>query len=191
MRFAVLPLATLALALAACSAEPADNAAPEGEASTAAADVSSINTNTVQPAASDEPTLDLQATGIIVPPQAGFEQLDVPFGSMREATEATLRNVLGEPKISNSPNDCGLTTTAYEGLALSFRDGKFVGYTANAPYVPDLTRAEMLKDPQVKLLEDSTIDGEFTIGSGAKIISGVFVGDEVRALYAGETCIAR
>ena len=183
MRFALLSLAALSLGLAACS-QQADEA-PAAEATGEA------GTDPVPEGALPEAILDLQATGLIVPAQAGLEQLDVPFGSLRAATEATLANVLGKAKVSNSPNDCGLTTTAYDGIAINFRDDKFVGYTANAPYVPDLTRTEMLKDPQVKLLEDSTIDGEFTIGSGEQIISGVFVGDAVRALYAGENCIAR
>ena len=183
MRFALLPFAAISLVLGACS-QQADEAQPAEASSDQAADI-------VPEGALPEATLDLQATGLIVPAQGGFEQLDVPFGSMREATEATLSNVLGEPKISNSPNDCGLTTTAYEGMALSFRDGKFVGYNANAPYVPELSREEMLADPQVKLVEGSTIDGEFTIGEGDKAIAGVFVGDEVRALWAGEQCIAR
>ena len=177
-----LAFLALPLALAACNNEADAPDAPAAEETAAA--------ETVEQA--PEATLDLQADGLVVPAQNGFEELSVPFGSNRAATEATLANVLGEPVADNQPNDCGLTTTSYEGMALHFRDDSFVGYYANAPYVPELTREEMLADPMVNALDDTTIDGEFTIGDSPEtLISGVFVGDEVRALWAGENCIAR
>ena len=175
-------LATLPLALAACTPETpeeAEQAAVEEQEAEAAEQL-------------EQATLDLEPNGLVVPPQNGFERLDVPFGSMRAATEATLANVLGEAVADNQPNDCGLTTTSYEGMALHFRDDEFVGYFANAPYVPELTREEMLEDPAVSMIEGSTIDGEFQIGTDSEnAIFGLFVGDEVRALYSGENCIAR
>ncbi|WP_271078111.1 hypothetical protein [Aurantiacibacter sp. MUD61] len=171
-------LLALPLMLAACNGD-----APGGDGEALAPE---------GPEPLENATLDLQATGIIIPPQAGFEQLEVPFGSMREATETTLANIVGDVVGENSENDCGLTSTSFEGLTLNFRDDQFVGYTANAPYVPELSREEMLADPQVSMMEDSTIDGEFMIGTDPEnSIGGVFVDDEVRALYAGENCIAR
>lgn len=145
----------------------------------------------VQPA-----TLDLQAGGIVIPPQNGFEQLDVPFGSMRLATETTFTNTLGDPVEQGGPNDCGLTFTSYEGVTLNFRDDAFVGYWAEEPFVPDMTRGAMVADEMVQVLEDSTIDNEFVIGDPeGPAIAGVFDGSEddaaVRALWAGENCIAR
>jgi len=179
-------LAYLALplfALAACSPEPAEEAAtPDAE--------------TAEPM--ENATLDLQATGIIIPPQNGFEQYDVPFGSMRAATEVTLANVLGEAiGQSEEPNDCGLDYTQYQGLTVNFSDGEFVGYWAESPYVPELPRAEMLGDAGVQLSEDdAALDDEFVIGDPqGQAIGGVFTGGEddaaVRALWAGENCIAR
>ncbi len=149
-----------------------------------------------EPTAELPATLDLQAGGIIVPPQNGFEQLDVPFGSLRVATEATLTNVLGDPVEQGGPNDCGLTFTAYDGVTLNFREDEFVGYWAEAPFVPELTRSEMLGDAGVSLMEDSTIENEFLIGDpDGAAIAGVFTGAEdgaaIRALWAGENCIAR
>ena len=170
-----LAFLALPLMLTACMEEPQDAPAPAEET----------------PEQMEEASLDLQASGLIIPAQNGFEQFDIPFGSMRAATEQTLAPVLGEPVAENQPNDCGLTTTSYEGMALHFRDDQFVGYFANAPYVPELSREEMLADPAVQMI-DSTIDGEFTIGTDPEnTIGGLFVGDEVRALYAGENCIAR
>ncbi len=180
-RLACLAFLAIPLMLAACSPEPAEDAAPPADAAEPLADA----------------TLDLQATGIMVPPQAGFEQLAVPFGSMRAATEATLGNVLGAAIGTHDGNgDCALQTTQYEGLTLAFNaDGQFVGYFARVPYVPAMTRAEMLADPQVALAQESTLGEEFAIGSGDAVISGLFAGEAddaaVEALWAGENCIFR
>ncbi|MDE1468348.1 hypothetical protein [Aurantiacibacter sp. D1-12] len=174
-------LLTIPLMLAAC--QPADGDAENGDAE---APVEVM----------EEASLDLQATGLIVPPQNGFERLDVPFGSNRSATEATLANVLGEAIDTGGPNDCGLEYTSYAGVTLQFREDAFVGYMAEAPYVPEIPRAEMLGDAGVTLLEDSTIENEFVIGDPqGEGIGGVFAGAEdeaaVEALWAGENCIAR
>ena len=183
MRFAAVSAAALSLALAACGdSAPADEVAPTPEASATEVEA------TAPPVAGD--TLDLNAQGINVPAADGSEALSVPFGSLRSAAEASLGTVLGKVLNRDTSGECGYEVTSYEGMGLHFRDGKFVGYYANTPYVPTLSQEEMIADPQVELVE-STIDGEFTIGSGAQMISGVFVNNEVRALWAGEQCIAR
>ncbi|KLI63668.1 hypothetical protein [Aurantiacibacter marinus] len=182
MRLAYLALPLFALA--ACSQEPAAEGDAAGMEATAPL---------------EDATLDLQATGITIPAQNGFEQLDVPFGSMRAPTEATLANVVGASTGTfdavEGETDCRLNGTSFEGISVSFNADSFVGYYATAPYVPQLTRAEMLADPAVSLVEESSLGEEFTIGEGEQIISGVFsgAGDDavVEALWAGENCIAR
>lgn len=142
-------------------------------------------------------SLDLQGTGIVIPAQAGFEELAVPFGSGRIPTEATLGNVLGDAvDESSEPNDCGLTWTTYEGVSLSFRDDIFVGYFAEPPYVAIGTRADLLSGDNVAMVEGSTLGEEFTIGAPeTPVIAGLFSGAEddatVQALWAGENCLAR
>ena len=181
MRLAYLALPLFALA--ACSQEPAEEAeTPE----------------TAVTGPMENATLDLQATGIIVPPQNGFEQLDVPFGSMRAPTEVTLGNVLGEPTDGHDGSgDCALQSAIYPGITVNFRDDEFVGYYAETPFVDALgNRTEMLSDPGVALVDDSTLGEEFAIGAeGGPTISGIFTGagDDaaVEALWAGENCIAR
>ncbi len=144
-----------------------------------------------------EATIELQGTGIVIPAQSGFEELAVPFGSARAPTEATLGNVLGSAiDESDTPDDCGLTFTSYEGLNLQFRDGSFVGYWAEAPYVPQTSRSEMLADQNITLVEGSTVGEEFVIGAAeGPDIAGLFDGEgdsaNVQALWAGENCIAR
>lgn len=180
-RFAVF--AVLPLMLAACQ-QAAE--APEEAADTAAA-----------PA--EDATLDLQATGIVIPAQGGAEQLDIPFGSARAAAEATLGSVVGAVRERGENGECGagpMQVTQYEGLVLLFQDDKLVGWSARSPYVPELTRAEMLADPLVARVEGSTLGEEFTIGNPAlPLISGLFAGAEdgaaVETLWAGANCVAR
>ena len=182
MRF-IAAFAAPLLVLAACAPEAGDAEAPAEDAAAA------------EPA--EDATLDLQATGIVVPAQNGFEQLEVPFGSMRAATEATLGNLLGEPVqvVTQNPDDCQLSSVQYEGLIVNYADDQFVGYVASAPYVPDIDRASMLADPGVEVVEGSTLGEEFAIGSGNATISGLFAGEgddaAVEALWAGENCIFR
>ncbi|MFB0611181.1 hypothetical protein [Aurantiacibacter poecillastricola] len=145
----------------------------------------------------EDAALDLQGVGIVIPAQSGFEELAVPFGSARAPTEATLGNVLGSAvDESADPDDCGLTFTEYDGVTLNFRDGQFVGYWAEAPYVPETTRGELLADENVSMVEDSTVGEEFTIGAAeGPDIAGLFDGEGddagVEALWAGENCIVR
>ncbi len=178
-----LALIALPLSLAACGDAPGEG----GQG--------------VAPEATEAPmadaTLELQGTGILIPAQSGFEELAVPFGSARAPTEATLGNVLGSALDETSqPNDCGLTFTAYEGLTLNFRNDEFVGYWAEAPYVPETTRAEMLAGENIALVDGSTVGEEFVIGAAeGPDIAGLFDGAgedaAVQALWAGENCIAR
>lgn len=180
-----LALLALPLALAACGDAPGDDGM----------DTAPDAAETAAPM--EDAAIDLQGTGIVIPAQSGFEELAVPFGSARAPTEATLGNVLGTAlDESAEPNDCGLTFTSYDGVTLNFRDDEFVGYYAEAPYVPEITRAELLAGENVNLVEDSTVGEEFTIGAAegpdiAGLFSGAEDGASVQALWAGENCIAR
>ncbi|RPF70594.1 hypothetical protein [Aurantiacibacter spongiae] len=182
---ATLVLAIPALLLAAGCSQEAD---PDGTANQQAFEEPTV------PA--DEATLDLEANGIVVPAQGGFERLSAPFGSLRDATETTLATVLGEVTGRADNADCPagpLATTEYDGITLYFQDGEFAGYAAREPYVPELSRAEMVADPGVSLVEGSTLGEEFTIGQeGGPLISGLFSGEgddaRVETLWAGTVC---
>lgn len=184
MRFTVTA-APFLLALAACNPSAEE---PAGSAETA----------TQEGAPASDATLDLQATGIVVPAQGGADQLDVPFGSTRAAAEASLGSVAGAVTERGENAECGagpLEMTHYDGLVLLFSEDKLAGWSATAPYVPPLTRAEMLADPAVKRIEGSTLGEEFTIGLGSEVISGLFAGAEdgaaVETLWAGANCVFR
>ena len=180
MRFILAFACTLTLFAAACSQSSEEQSGDLGETEIA------IVREPVQ-----TETAKLTPDGLSILAEGSDRPAIVTFGTSRGETERILTGGLGSPISENQPNDCGLTSTHYEGLALHFRDDLFVGYFANAPYVPEKTKAEMLDDPDVTLLADSTIDGEFTMGPQGDAISGIFVGDEVRGMWAGENCIAR
>ena len=182
--FAILPLT-----LAACSPETSEEAEQTAEEEQRAEAEQQMQ----------EATLDLQADGIILPAQGGFEQYAAPFGSTRAATETTLAAVLGEVVERGENQECGagpMQMSTYEGMVLNFQDDTFVGYFAREPYVPELTRAEMLADPMVTRVVDSTLGEEFTIGNPeGDVISGLFDGAEddsaIEALWAGTNCLFR
>ncbi len=186
MRAAALLLLPLSLALAACS--------PGGEGEQAQQQPDS-------PVAVDKlkHLVDLEAVGLSVPPQAGDEQMDVPFGSRRAAAEATLASVLGEVLETGANAECPagpVETTSYEGLTLNYQEGVFVGWMATAPYLPPQGRRELAGRDDLTLVEDSTLGEEFAIGDPAALsISGLFdgAGDDARVarMWAGVNCIFR
>jgi len=174
----------LALASAACS---------QGEESAPAQQQEVVDVEKL------EHVVDLQATGLAVPPQGGEEQLDVPFGSRMEAAEATLAGVLGDKLASATNAECPagpVESSSYEGLTLNFQDGGFVGWMAEAPYLPRESRAQLLASDTVTLVEGSTLGEEFVIGNPDGLsISGLFdaVGDDAKVsrMWAGVNCIFR
>lgn len=143
--------------------------------------------------------VDLQATGLVVPAQNGEEQMDVPFGSRRAAAEATLASVLGEVLDTGSNGECPagpIESTTYEGLTLNYQDGVFVGWMAEAPYLPPETRAQMLAREDISLVEDSTLGEEFVLGDPMGLaIAGLFAGEgddaPVERMWSGTNCIFR
>jgi len=143
--------------------------------------------------------VDLQAAGLAVPPQGSAGQLDVPFGSRKEAAEATLSSVLGEKLASATNAECPagpVASSSYEGLTLNYQDDAFVGWMAEAPYLPSETRAQLLASEGVTLVEGSSLGEEFVIGNPDGLsISGLFdgSGDDARVvrMWAGVNCIFR
>lgn len=191
-----VPLA-LAMLLSACGSEPSpDDAGPAG----ATAEETAVEAAAAPPAANA--TLDLEADGIVIPAQGGAgqaEQMALPFGTMRAAAEMTLQSIVGSPLARGRNEECGagpIDMTEYDGLTLHFQDDRLVGYYATAPYVPVLTREDMLKDPAVAPVPESTLGAEFTIGNPqVATIGGLFANasDDARieSLWAGTTCTFR
>ena len=165
---ALLPAA----ALLACS--------PQGEESATETDTGGITKRVVN----------LDATGITIPPQDGDEEMVVPFGSVRAATEDTLSSALGSIKDRQANAECPagpIRSTNYDGITLNFQKDKFVGwYTNGGDYLPDSSRAELAGD-QVEMMpvEDSTLGAEYVIGGETgSTISLIFADDSEGAYEA-------
>ena len=176
------------LVLAACQqAEPAPDVEPTPEASA----------DPLEAATKD--SVQLGGGGIVVPAQNGEEQLEVPFGSMRDAAETTLAAVLGERTGTGAVEECPVgpvMTSDYADMQLTFQDDKFVGWMAEGQYLPTETLGAFKAQSGVSAVEDSTLGAEYTMGAdGGPIITVLFdgEGDEATAskMWAGATCIFR
>ena len=176
------------LVLAACQqAEPARDVEPTPEASA----------DPLEAATKD--SVQLGGGGIVVPAQDGDAQLELPFGSMRTATEASLAAVLGDKTGSGSQDECPVgpvMVTDYADMTLTFQQDKFVGWIAEGPYLPTETLGELLALGGMTEVPESTLGTEYVMGAeGGPTITVLFdgEGDDAHAtqMWAGSNCIFR
>ena len=131
------------------------------------------------------------------------------FGVPRAQAETALANVAGKEDDRSINAECGAGTmefTRYDAMTLNFQDGKFVGwFLGNEPGASaystmsgigiGTTRAKAKQSVSIVDLEDSTLGEEFSIGTGDKVIGGMFAapGDTagIDALFAGTNCFFR
>jgi hypothetical protein len=131
------------------------------------------------------------------------------FGVPRAQAETALANVAGREDDRSVNEECGagvMEFTRYDAMTLNFQDGKFAGwFLGNEPGAGSYstmsgigigtTRAKAAESVAVIDVEDSTLGEEFTIGTGDKVIGGMFAapGDaaKIDALFAGANCFFR
>lgn len=131
------------------------------------------------------------------------------FGVPRAEAEEALARVAGEQDDRSTNEECGAGTmefTRYDAMTLNFQGGKFVGwFLGNEPGAATYstmsgigvgtTRAKASESVSIVDLEDSTLGEEFSIGTGDKVIGGMFAapGDtaKIDALFAGANCFFR
>ncbi len=191
MRHLVLSLSVLALAACSANDGAGEEGAGQGDAAQPAVDAPALPGTSA--------TIDLQATGLVIPPQMGTDLLEVPFGSLRAGAETSLAVTLGDVRARTSNDECPagpLAMTEYEGLTLTFQDDRLVGWSAHDPYLPEATRGDMLAAGEATMFADSSLGEEFTIGQDpGPYISGMFDGGgddaHVEMLWAGTNCIFR
>lgn len=144
----------------------------------------------------------LNGEGLSAGPEAFY------FAAGKVEVETALTGVLGEPTGSGINRECGagvMEFTDYAGgLTVSFMDGSMVGWFWRLPLDGDPpAQAEIalvgdlqLGAPQAEaeaadgfdLIEESTLEGEFSLGDK---IGGFLEGEEVSMLYAGTQCFFR
>ena len=131
------------------------------------------------------------------------------FGVPRAQAEAALANVAGKEDDRSTNEECGagpMEFTRYDAMTLNFQGGKFAGwflgnepgadsYSTTSGIAVGTTRAKAKETVTIVDIEDSTLGEEFSIGTGDKLIGGMFAapGDDARidALFAGVNCFFR
>ncbi|MBB6425984.1 hypothetical protein [Sphingopyxis sp. JAI128] len=130
------------------------------------------------------------------------------FGVPRVQAEAALANVAGKEDDRSANAECGagaMEFTRYDAMTLNFQDGKFVGwflgnepgadsYSTMSGIAVGTTRTEAEESVPIVDLEDSTLGEEFSIGTGDRVIGGIFAPPDaakIDALFAGTNCFFR
>lgn len=131
------------------------------------------------------------------------------FGVPRAQAETALANVAGTEDDRSINAECGagaMEFTRYDAMTLNFQDGKFAGwFLGNEPGADSYstmtgiaigtTRTKAKESVAIIDVEDSTLGEEFSIGTGDKVIGGMFAapGDaaKIDALFAGTNCFFR
>ncbi len=133
----------------------------------------------------------------------------IKFGSTGPQTDNALKRIVGNADDRSTNEECGagsMEFTRYDAMTLNFQDGKFVGwFLGNEPGASTYstmsgigigtTRAKAKESVSIVDMEDSTLGEEFSIGTGDKVIGGMFAapGDaaKIDALFAGTNCFFR
>ena len=131
------------------------------------------------------------------------------FGVPRVQAETALANVAGQEDDRSTNAECGagaMEFTRYDAITLNFQDGKFAGwflgnepgadaYSTMSGIAVGTARAKAAESVTIVDIEDSTLGEEFSIGTGDKVIGGMFAapGDaaKIDALFAGVNCFFR
>lgn len=182
-------------ALAACAPEAKQEPAGEVAADAKAADATQV---------AAKPLVVATGEGLTI---SGAQPHEIAFGTSREEVEEQLAAILGEPQDRSTNGECGagpVQFTTYPGpFTLNFQNGIFLGWihdygNAAGPVLTDKGigvgsgRKALDAVYKVKVLADSTLDGEFTTDTGI----GGFLDEDgpdgrVVGLYAGLTCFFR
>jgi len=199
-------LIVLALALAACSPDPAPIADPVANTAAlpAPAATASPAPAPAEPPAVANPVLAIDGEGFRLFNPANGAARPIAFGAPRADTLAAL-SFRGAPGIARL-EECGagpLDQAAWpDGLRVYFQRGKFVGWALDArgtdgtskPAIatasgigPGSTRAELESAYAAKVVQ-STLGTEFSAGDLAGLLDGKAPSARITNLWAGTSC---
>ena len=130
-----------------------------------------------------------------------------PFGTSRLQIDRLAAGAFGPPDEQSSNEECGagpLQFSRYGPLTLNFQEGKLVGWLAHeGPQVvtsdgirPGARMRDLKVTRSARMIEDSTLDGEFEyLAADGRTIGGFAKGEgrdaTVDSLYAGVNCFFR
>ncbi len=148
----------------------------------------------------------LDAEGIAFAATAG-KTGSFRFGTNRAIVDEAAARGLGREGARTALGECGagaMEFTAYGGLTLNYLDGMLVGWRAGegAPAVTSdgIRPGALLRDLKVarsvRMIEDSTLEGEFDyLAADGQTIGGFVLGEgrdaRIASLHAGTNCFFR
>lgn len=199
-----ITLLAAALALAGCS-----DREPEPQGAEAATATAPAAPTAIPEQWKDEPAaLALMADGLSLLPVGVFQPKVIAFGATRAEVETAAASAFPGVTPERSTNDeCGagpMQFTRFGTLTLNFQDGKFAGWFADSPaniatidgIQPGVTREELERERPVELVENTTLEGEFsyTLPNDTEIagfLEGTGGSAVVKSLNAGTDCFFR
>ena len=204
MRRAAIFLAA-ALGLAACQKSAAP-VIPQDGIATGSSETLPIEASAPAAEPVAAPKIALDGEGVRFVNQTGTTRL-IAFGTPRALIEKAAAAAVGTEGKRSELGECGagpMQFTTFAGLKLNFQDDKFLGWTAeNDPKLttmdgigPGTKRSEVEATRTVRLIPDSTLGAEFSLGDPEQdAIGGFFISSNkaarVASLYAGLTCFFR
>lgn len=151
-------------------------------------------------AATANPTLTLEGSGLTVTPSAGGKPQQLRFGGDQKATIAAVSDVLGKPSEQGTNNDCPSGPVQFatwsKGLNANFSDGKFVGWSGAVDLKTargigfGSTKAELVKAYH-PTFEQTTLGTEFTVDGITGVMESAGKDAAISDLWSGMSCVAR
>jgi hypothetical protein len=199
-------LAVLALMAMLAACKPAADKAAAGE--------DTVDAPPMPEAKADGPdaattAISLDGEGLRFIDKASGKSSLLAFGIPRAQAEDALARVAGQLDDRSTNEECGagpMAFTRFDAMTLNFQGGKFVGwflgnengaleYSTPSGIGIGTTRAKAKESVSIVDVEDSTLGEEFGIGSGDKVVGGMFAepgeAAKIDALFAGTNCFFR
>lgn len=150
-----------------------------------------------------KPALNLAPDGLSVILQSGGTR-QLAFGMPQEVALRAVASAVGEPTNRRTEEECpggALEIADFDGgLALSFSDGRFIGWDLNSREDGRYTTAagiglgstrQQLENAVAIEIEESSLGHEFHSGQLSGLLGSLAPSGKVTALWAGTTCIFR
>jgi hypothetical protein len=153
--------------------------------------------------AREQPVVSLSTDGLTVVSVAGITKA-LDFGTDEPTVKTALESALDKPKSTEIAQPCedgsGRTfdSVRYDGLAVSFLDGKLAGWSSSANAFTTLdgigvgsTLADLKESFGDVTVMDSSLGVEFSAGTVGGVIDGKADSAKVTDIFNGQVCIIR
>jgi hypothetical protein len=207
----------MVLALSACGSDkpkasssassPSKSSSPSSKSSSSATSDSdatdAITSESDVSDAREQPVVSLSTDGLTVVSVAGITKA-LDFGTDEPTVKTALESALDKPKSTEIAQPCedgsGRTfdSVRYDGLAVSFLDGKLAGWSSSANAFTTVdgigvgsTLADLKESFGDVTVMDSSLGVEFSAGTVGGVIDGKADSAKVTDIFNGQVCIIR